>query len=145
MDSINERPSRRAFELPGQDVSVHQARCLFFRAVHRVNPLVTGELMGEPLNLSRSLVPLLERTLAAAPPPRKVGGQYLTPARDALMPYWEVIKAATEQDLEELRRLRDVLRHWADRWRLWSANPDDDWCLAIAADAVARAVADVAV
>src|SRR5215217_1398177 len=134
----------RAFEVPGQDVGVQQARSLFFHAVHRVNPGVTAELMGEPLDMFRSLVPLLEPGLWTneMPPPQKVGSRYVTPARGALRPFWEVLKSATQHDPKEFHQLRDRLRQWADRWRLWSADPVDDWCLDFAADALACAVED---
>lgn len=112
MTSVNDdNLAGRAFEIPGQDVSVHQARYLFFRAVHRVNPGVTDELMGEPLGLFRSLAPLLEPSRAAAavaPPPWR---GYPTPARDVLMPFWDVFKHATEHDPEEFNQLRDRLLH----------------------------------
>jgi hypothetical protein len=147
MASVNDYPlpPGRAFEIPGQDISVQQARYQFFCAVHRVNPRVTDELMSEPLDFLRPLA-LLEPSLATLapemPPPQQVGGRYLIPARGALIPYWEVFKYATERNPEGFRQLRDRLRQWADRWRLWPANPDDDWCLAFATDAIVRAVGD---
>lgn len=42
--------------------------------------------MGEPLDLSRSLVPLFEQILMAVPSPRLVEGRLVTLARDALIP-----------------------------------------------------------
>jgi hypothetical protein len=45
----------RAFEHPAEDAGVHEARERFLHAVHRVQPGVSRDLMGEPLALYRPI------------------------------------------------------------------------------------------
>jgi hypothetical protein len=138
MASVDHNLRKPAFEISGEDVSVRFARFEFFRAVHRVHPAVVDELMGEPLELFRSCQQQLMARFPATIEERRRRGQEWP--RDVLhiqatrMPYWEVLNYAGERDPEIFHRLRDRLLEWANRWRLWSVDPDDDWCLHAALD-----------
>ena len=138
MASVDHSIRKPAFEIPGEDVSVRFARFEFFRAVHRVHPAVVDELMGEPLDLFRSCQQQLMARIPDAIEERRRRGQewplYILHIQATRMPYWEVLTYAGERDPEIFHRLRDRLLAWADRWRLWSQDPDDEWCLHAALD-----------
>jgi hypothetical protein len=119
----------RAFESPDEDVGVHAAREMFFRAVHRVNPRVVGSLMAESLPLYR---PLFEAGLAQVPEQKRHWWRTFD-----WYPSWGRFKYASERDPVEVRRLRELLPEWADRWRLWVVDPEDDWCLEAAIETLA--------
>ncbi|MBA3449845.1 MAG: hypothetical protein H0T18_01385 [Chloroflexia bacterium] len=63
-DMLRRTLAGRAYETPGEDVAVHATRALFFQAVHRIEPRVVDELMGEPLALYR---PIFEARLEGVP------------------------------------------------------------------------------
>jgi hypothetical protein len=123
-DMLRRSLARRAYEAPGEDIAVHAARALFFQAVHRIEPRVVGELMGEPLALYR---PIFEARLEGVPEDQRHwwrAGEWF--------PHWDTTFYASKHDLKELHELRALLLHWAHKWRL-----EDDWCLEAAAETLA--------
>ena len=123
-DMLRRTLSGRAYEAPGEDVAVHAARALFLQAVHRVEPRVVGDLMGEPLELYR---PIFEARLESVPEDQRhwwKAGEWF--------PSWGTILYASERDPKELHQLRDLLLHWAHKWRL-----EEEWCLEAAAETLA--------
>jgi hypothetical protein len=123
-DMLRQAFAGRAYEAPDEDAGVHAARALFFQAVHRVEPRVVGDLMGEPLALSRLII---EAGLAGVPEDqrhRRRTGEWF--------PSWGTIAYASDRDPKELHELRAVLLHWAHKWRL-----EDDWCLEAAVETLA--------
>jgi len=119
----------RAFESPDEDVGVHAARELFFRAVHRVKPQVVGDLMRDPLALYR---PMFEAQLAQVPEEKRHWWRTFD-----WYPSWGRFKHASKRDPVEVHQLRELLFKWADKWRLWVVDPEDDWCLKAAVETLA--------
>lgn len=116
------RVANRAFERPDEDAGVHEARERFFHAVYRVQPRVSGDLMGEPLALYR---PIYEAWAAQHPGVGWSWGLDL-----GHLPGWTYFNYATaEHDPPAYVELRDALLKWSRRWRL--AN---DWCLEAAVE-----------
>lgn len=125
-DGTTSRTNRRAFEHPGEVGGLHQRRQYFFEVVHRMEPRVSADLMGEPLALYR---PLFEAALDRLPPDSGLGWRW----SDAV-PTWSTFKYATEShDPLEALRLRDLLLRWSHKWRL-----EDEWCLEAAVQTLAQ-------
>ena len=123
-DMLRRALAGRAFEAPGEDVAVHAARALFFQAVHRIEPRVSGELMDEPLALYR---PIFEAGLAGIPEDQRPEWRAF-----AAFPSWDTIFYARAHDPKELHELRNLLLTWSRKWRL-----EGDWCLVAAAETLA--------
>lgn len=115
----------RAFEHPGEDAGIHEARERFFHALHRVEPRVTGDLTGEPLMLYR---PIYQAWRAKTD---RYTGWFLGMEFGSL-PGWSHFEYATSRDPESHRWLRDLLLKWSRKWRL-----TDGWCLEAAVETLA--------
>lgn len=120
----------RAFEHPGEDAGIHEARERFFHALHRVEPRVTGDLTGEPLMLYR---PIYQAWRAKTD---RYTGWFLGMEFGSL-PGWSHFEYATSRDPESHRWLRDLLLKWSRKWRL-----TDGWCLEAAVETLADLSAD---
>lgn len=117
-------PPPRGLEHPDEDATKHENRWRFLQAVHRVQPRVSGDLMGEPLDLFR---PILEQAIARLPAEHRDTWRY----RD-VEPTWGWFKHADawqEQHHPGSLRLREYLLHWAHTWRL-----EDEWILETAVE-----------
>lgn len=125
MTSLRTGPPARAFENPGDDASVDEARQRFFHAFHHVEPRVTGDLMSEPLTLYRPIYQAW-RTRTDRYTGWSFGMLW------GSLPGWEHFKHATSRDPTEHRRLRDLLLTWSKKWRL-----TDEWCLQAAVETLA--------
>lgn len=100
-DMVRRVYANRAYENPDERIAMHAAREIFLRTVHRLEPRVAGDLMGEPLDLYRCLLESPDPWLAQS-----------------------AIVGVFENHPPEARRLRELIGHWRWRWRL-----EDDWCL----------------
>ncbi len=121
----------RAFEHPAEDAGVHEARERFLHAVHRVQPGVSRDLMGEPLALYRPIYRAWEA--------RRPAGQGWSMALDwGGLPGWTYFKyAIAEHDPPAYVELRDALLKWSGWWRLV-----DDWCLEATVETLASLSGD---
>jgi len=131
MGSLREEGSRRlmagrAFERPGEDAGLHAGRGVFFEVLHRLQPRVTGDLMGEPLALYR---PLFAAAIDHLPvDTRRWSWRYCES-----YPMWDTFRYASEFDPPEAHRIRDLLNRWARKWNL-----GDEWCLEAAVETLAQ-------
>lgn len=116
--------SGRAFEEAGEIAGQRAGRALFFQAVHRVEPQVVADLMGEPLSIYR---PLFEVLIASLPAERRPWWRTV----DRYI-HWNAIRYAQWCDPPAMHRLRELLVGWSEKWNL-----DDDWCLEAAAETLA--------
>lgn len=120
-------PPRRGLEHPDEGASRHEARWRFLQAVHRVQPRVSGDLMGEPLDVFR---PILEQAIARLPVEHRDTWQYR-----GVDPAWSWFKhadAGQEQQYPGSLRLCDLLLRWGRMWRL-----EDEWLLDSAVETLA--------
>lgn len=122
-----------AFERPNEDRGVHAARERFFHAVHRVQPRVSNDLMGEPLALYR---PIYEERMESHRTGPQLGWSW---AMDyGWLPDWSHFQYATDvHDPQSHVQLRELLLKWSRRWRL-----ADSWCLEAAVETLAMMSAD---
>lgn len=117
-------PPPRGLEHPDEDATKHEARWRFLQAVHRVQPRVSGDLMGEPLDLFR---PILEQAIARLPVEHRDTWRFRN-----VEPTWIWFKhagAGQEQHYPGSLRLRSLLLHWGRLWRL-----KDEWLLEAAVE-----------
>lgn len=115
-----------AYEQPGEDAGIHTARPRFLSVVHRLEPRVSTDLMGEPLQLYR---PLFIAAMSTVPLENRGWWRVWD---DPLN--WPKFKYANEAyDPPEILRLRDLVLEWSQEWHL-----RDDWCLQAAIDTLAR-------
>lgn len=125
-------PPRRGFDNPDENAGMHEARGQFFQAVHHIQPCVSGNLMGEPLDLFRAMV---EHIAAGLPSERRDPRTWLS--WDVNLS-WSTFKHADEWQEARLPGsllLRDLLHEWAHEWRL-----EDDWCLDAAVETLLDAI-----
>jgi hypothetical protein len=130
MSSVRGPHPSRAFEHPGEDAGVHEERERFFQVLHRVEPRVAGDLMGEPLTLYR---PIYEAWRSQTD---RYTGWFLGMEFGPL-PGWSHFEHVTSRDPASHHRLRELLLRWSRKWRLV-----DEWCLEAAAETLASLSAD---
>lgn len=125
-----------AFERADETAGVHAARERFFQAVHRVEPRVSGDLMGQPLTLYRPIYQDYQERTASHRGGLCPGWAFAM--QSGWLPGWTHFLYATDaHDPPSHGELRDVLQKWSRRWRLL-----DPWCLESAVETLARMSAD---